>query len=922
MHHRPVTIGATTGVLALALSGLILVSPAAALDGHAPAPTEVRVLSRIHTDAVSTFIDDGALALASQADVPEGDGTRLDPAATIFHLDDDARTTVPPGYDFIAEPGSEVWVAPEGNPMGSEGYEQLWPGFSTESVPAGALENDRTAFTLTEVTGPGDLELYTGSGENLDRLWSSDDNVDTFTMGRTHMHANWAFTEPGTYQIDVTATAAGTGGSTLSASATYTFVVGDLAAPRATSTDLSVDVSAITENERVTLTASVLPADLDGYVEFYDGERILGHERLDSGSTSIQTTAVRLGVRELTAHYVPMDTRTAAPSTSEPVTVTVLEEGAEDQFGIAGWKDTYAAGENVELSAQGVSLEQNEELRWHTRRSASADQTYVSIGSDPRMLPNISTHWNEVQIRLSVWDAVEKEYTQETAWHTFTVSGANQGSGEQLTISGMNERYYLGDTWSVTVEHSGLDEGETIRFATRSFPYGTEYDSMESQQVQVEGTSVTLQTSWMDSSWTDQPTSEGVLQIVSSDGTVLGQSAPFAPYISKRELILTGGQDIYRVGQTIELNSSLEPGREGLEYQWGYGISQWQFEPIDGATSTTVSLPVTAEMDGRTLGLLVSDAATGASVNYAPFELRVVDAADGEQVVIIDGLGAHGSHYHQGTTIELRALADPAAADTDTFRWEWQRPDQADWHLMETATAAEHEVIAEQALDGTLVRVTMMNEAGEALATSPSATILVDDHGADPRQNVQIAGLEESYTAGEEITLTASVDPDSVLSRYAWTLTPHGGEPRTIDSGGSAQLVLPATEDLDGAAISAALVFDDASTYVASEPVTLAVTPAPADPDDGTTAPDDDITTPTEDGAAPGQQEPRDGATQDESGDDAAQGESGTGGPGAGAALAETGSESIGAGLVMACVLLLLAGAALVARAKHAGEYR
>lgn len=41
----------------------------------------------------------------------------------------------------------------------------------------------------------------------MKRLWSSDEaNVKTFTVGRTHMHANRAFTAAGTYRIGVEAT--------------------------------------------------------------------------------------------------------------------------------------------------------------------------------------------------------------------------------------------------------------------------------------------------------------------------------------------------------------------------------------------------------------------------------------------------------------------------------------------------------------------------------------------------------------------------------------------------------------------------------------------------------------------------------------------------------------------------------------------
>ncbi|NHC47519.1 choice-of-anchor M domain-containing protein [Motilibacter aurantiacus] len=199
--------------------------PATAAD--AGAPRAYTVLSDVHTDAVATFWDNGQLVLDTKADTPAL-RTRYDNDDVWFHVDNDSRIASWPGgaYGFVAPAGATVWLAPE-----VQGQGRLWPGFSTESVPAGTLDNDDTTLTLAAVEGPGDVELWqTGTFGAPSRLWSSDEPAyRSFTLKNVHMHANWAFTAPGTYRLSVRADAA-VGGSPVSATGTYTFVVGDLPA--------------------------------------------------------------------------------------------------------------------------------------------------------------------------------------------------------------------------------------------------------------------------------------------------------------------------------------------------------------------------------------------------------------------------------------------------------------------------------------------------------------------------------------------------------------------------------------------------------------------------------------------------------------------------------------------------------------------
>lgn len=858
---------AALGAITLLATSLIPLTAHAA-DGPPPASTEKRVLSKVHTDAVSTFLNGGSLELATKADVAEGNGTRLDPTGVLLHLDDGAQLQVPAGYEFLGPVGSTVWMAPETNPSGPDGYTQLWPGFSTESVAAGALVRDETTFTLTDLQGPGELELFTGGGLGQPkRLWSSDEGISSFTIGRTHMHANWAFSAPGTYALHVRAQATTTGGAAVSAENVYTFVVGELPAAVTTATTLTASSPTAVPGDTVTLSSTVTPAGATGWVEFLDGTTSLGHTEVVGGAASLDVTTLPLGSRSITARFVPALLDDFAGSTSAPVTVTVTEQTGGTEFGIAGFQDSYVAGEIIHLRPQGVTPGPDQHLWWLIRASET-DTDYLT-GQDVDFVRDATTALDGAQIALALRGPVDgkQQIVQQSGWHTLRVTGENVGSGQPITLTGIPAAAYVGDPIEVTADHAPLTAGQSYRWVSRALPYGDQDDWYDMWDSVPTGTNpFQLDTAAL-------AYAEIALQIVTEDGTVVGQSPAVRPDLTSRELLLSGARSVYRAGDSLELSSELFPARTDLAYQWGTG-ARWDFTPIEGETAPTLAMPVTAAMDGSTVTLQVRDATTGFLVGEADVVVRVTDAAAGEQLVLLDALAAH---YHQGSTVALRATADPVAGDTDTYRWEWKRPDQARWTTIPGATTAARDVTAEQALDGAEVRVTLVTARGDELATSGTVTIHVDDHGAAPVQKATVTGLASAYEVGDEVGLTARVAPGSVLDRWEWYLQRPGSDtPALLDDSLTSELTFAATADLDGAAVFARLTFDDGTAYVESAPVVLTVDPAqpgeptPTDPTDPTepTEPTDptDPTEPTEPGTPTDPAEPTDPTTPAEPG--------------------------------------------------------
>ncbi|NLP82764.1 hypothetical protein HF576_02795 [Microbacterium sp. CFH 90308] len=798
--------------LAVAAAAVVLPTGAAvAAEGPAPAPDDNRVIAGIHTDAVSTFLDDGRLTLGSKADVPEGNGTRFEPDDIWFHLENAAQMELPAGgFEFIAPGGSTVWIAPESNPNATG---RLWPGFSTESIAPSGVDGDKTSFTLVDVQGPGDLELFTIGGFGTpNRLWSSDEEFKTFDVGRTHMHANWAFTAAGTYEITVEG-AVTVGGQSQTDRATYTFVVGDAPEAVATATSLSASTATAVLGEAVALDATVSPAGAVGYVEFLDGETVLGHEPVVDGTASFVTSSLGLGTRALTARFVPEVANLASVSTSAAVTVTVTEEGAEEEFGVYGLADSYRAGEIIDLRVGGATLAEGQQWRWLVRSGEGlTEYTSAALTGTERITRDATVAFDGTQVSVRIVDA-DRKTVQQTGWYTVNVEGPNVGEGEAIAVTPLAESYYRGDDIEVTVDHRPLADGEIGRWVARPTPYVMTWSATSEWNTPLGGNPYLIDPAVFGYS-------EFAYEIIDADGALVGRSAAMSTTIQDRELQVSGIQSVYRVGDTVEASSDLHPARDGLAYQWYLQLGGG-WEAIEGATSPAVSVPITEGMDNSYLILEVADASTGYAVASSTQTLRVTDAAPGEQLVLMDSLSGH---YHQGGTIRLNATADPVASDTDTWRWLWQRPDQAEFVPIEGATGSSHEVRAQQALDGTLVKAELRSAAGELLATSGTATIHVDDHGAAPQEKATISGLAEQYQEGDEVTLTASASPDSVLSRWEWYVQKPGDDVAMLVEGQhDAELSFAATTEYDGAAIFARLTFEDGRSYIEAPPVLLKV---------------------------------------------------------------------------------------------------
>lgn len=117
-----------------------------------------------------------------------------------------------PGFEFLGASGDPVWILPKNQDAGL-----LFLGIGAEELEPGTFEGDRVRLTLRGLHGPGNLAVYdvdafgtpTVALSSRDGI-SADDWVEV--IAGSHTHLNWAFSAPGHYTVDFTASGTLSGG--------------------------------------------------------------------------------------------------------------------------------------------------------------------------------------------------------------------------------------------------------------------------------------------------------------------------------------------------------------------------------------------------------------------------------------------------------------------------------------------------------------------------------------------------------------------------------------------------------------------------------------------------------------------------------------------------------------------------------------
>ena len=207
------------------------------IDPNDPIVTDPAVLSTGHVDMGPKFAGTTWKLLihddAHKADANAQSVWRR-PDKTVLQVVDAAQLTVPDSdtYSFVgADPGSKVWVVPQ-----TQSPDVVWAGWNTQEPTVMSKLDRGVTFSVDGVQGPGVLTVSLQSGDfgAPQVLWDSrkTGSQQVFVDTNTHTHANWIFTKPGVYLVEMTAAATLIDGSTVTDTEYLRFAVGS-----ATSTD-------------------------------------------------------------------------------------------------------------------------------------------------------------------------------------------------------------------------------------------------------------------------------------------------------------------------------------------------------------------------------------------------------------------------------------------------------------------------------------------------------------------------------------------------------------------------------------------------------------------------------------------------------------------------------------------------------------
>ena len=201
---------------------------AQSVAAHEEWSNEAGEISVGHVDLGPRLID-GQWRAGLRHDAETGAVWR-DPNQTVLRVNDAAIMTAPDSadYPFLADvAGKPVYVVPQ-----TQNPSVVWLGCNTQDPAVTATIDRGLTMRVGPVSGPGRAWLFLQSGTFGKPLLLADSGAapgDVWIDSGTHVHANWAFSAPGTYTATVTFLGTTTAGEAVSASTTLRFAVGDAA---------------------------------------------------------------------------------------------------------------------------------------------------------------------------------------------------------------------------------------------------------------------------------------------------------------------------------------------------------------------------------------------------------------------------------------------------------------------------------------------------------------------------------------------------------------------------------------------------------------------------------------------------------------------------------------------------------------------
>lgn len=194
--------------------------------------TDTRVVESGHVDLGPKFAD-GDWQLMGHADEKAAESALwYDADRMVFTVPTAAAMTAPDdeAYDFLGDAvGSQVYVLPQ-----TQDSQLPWLGWNTQDPEVMEQLDRGVTLSMTGLQGPGDVSVFLQSGSfgAPDVLFNSAEKKpqSIWVDVNTHTHANWVFTQPGVYLVELTIQADLIDGRHVADTAQLRFAVGDVSA--------------------------------------------------------------------------------------------------------------------------------------------------------------------------------------------------------------------------------------------------------------------------------------------------------------------------------------------------------------------------------------------------------------------------------------------------------------------------------------------------------------------------------------------------------------------------------------------------------------------------------------------------------------------------------------------------------------------
>lgn len=424
--------------LALPVSGLAAAG-AVAQDGPL-------VLDHGHIDAFNLDPDENGNPVLNLKEDVTGMHVRHTPEDVVLHVKEEALSELP-AVAAIPEAlhNQTVYHLPL-----TQDHNLVWPGWDSQGLQGSQWTN--VDINIQSVSGPGDVHLWSnGSFGNLIHLLNDSQTQLPGTIHQSffaHVHAHWAFTEPGEYTLVVNAQAHNAEESSpVTESHAYTFTVGDYEiAPAVTITGLAHHYH---QGSPIVLNAEVDPAVDGGAFEWFV-QRVDQSEPVQvEGLTGAEfTIAAEQALHGAEVSVRALDADGSEIAVAESVVIDVDDHGAPpfNEVTISGLQHHYHTGDIALLTA---TVEPESVLNrwvWEVQEEDSDDWVAVDGENGADYSFEVTEDLNGAQIRVALTFNDGANYVTSDP----VAIEVDDHHGEEpvettLTIEGLQDHYQVGD---------------------------------------------------------------------------------------------------------------------------------------------------------------------------------------------------------------------------------------------------------------------------------------------------------------------------------------------------------------------------------------------------------------------------------------------------------------------------------------------